>query len=290
MSRSKKKKLEIKDGNIVVPIYVFADGRFCVDTMVGKTRKRITRTSLDAAKTEARKLINQIASGRTHEVPLTLAQTEDYRLAMLKIAPFNVSLLTAVEDWIAGRGKNPHLVSKTVPQIVEEFLTAKQVEEASFYHLEDRKYRLNKFAKSFPGRIERISTHEIEVWLNGLAVSGRTRNNYRNAALQLFRYARGKRYLLRNEPTVVEDVATAVAGEGEIQIYTPAELRTLLANATEKLLPFFAIGAFAGMRSQEMMRLVWKDIRFDQGFIEVSASKAKTASRRLVPLLPVLAA
>ena len=59
------------------------------------------------------------------------------------------------------------------------------------------------------------------MWLNGLGVSGRTRNNYRNAALQLFRYARGKRYLLRNEPTVVEDVATAVAGEGEIQIYTP---------------------------------------------------------------------
>src|SRR5476651_2681981 len=105
MMRGKKKKLEIKDGNIVVPIYVFADGRFCVDTMVGKTRKRITRTSLNAAKIEARKLINQIASGRTHEVPLTLAQTEDYRLAMLKIAPFNVSLLTAVEDWVAGRGK-----------------------------------------------------------------------------------------------------------------------------------------------------------------------------------------
>ena len=34
-------------------IYVFADGRFCADTMAGKTRKRITRTSLDAAKIEA---------------------------------------------------------------------------------------------------------------------------------------------------------------------------------------------------------------------------------------------
>jgi len=288
--RSKKRKLEIKDGNIVVPIYVFADGRFCVDTMVGKTRKRITRASLDAAKIEARKLINQLRSGRSHEVPLTLAETEDYRLAKLKLAPFNVYLLTAVEDWIAGHGKKDHVVSKTVPQIVEEFLTAKQVEGVSFYHLEDRKYRLNKFAKAFPGRIDRISTHEIEVWLNGLGVSGRTRNNYRNAALQLFRYARGKRYLLRNEPTVVEDVATAVTAEGEIQIYTPAELRTLLSHAPEKLLPFFAIGAFAGLRSQEIMRLDWNDVRFDQGFIEVSASKAKTASRRLVPLLPVLAA
>ncbi len=38
------------------------------------------------------------------------------------------------------------------------------------------------------------------------------------------------------------------------------------------------------------MRLDWSDIRFEQGFIEVAAAKAKTASRRLAPLLPALAA
>ena len=64
----------------------------------------------------------------------------------------------------------------------------------------------------------------------------------------------------------------------------------LLTNAPPKLLPFFAIGALAGLRSQETMRLDWSDIRFEQGFIEVAAEKAKTASRRLVPLLPSLAA
>ena len=149
---------------------------------------------------------------------------------------------------------------------------------------------MNKFASSFPSRIDLVSTHEIEVWLNSLKVSGRTRNNYRNAVLQLFRYARGKRYLPRNEPTVVEDVAAANSGEGAIEIYTPKELRMLLSNAQAKLLPFFAIGALAGLRSQEMMRLDWGDIRFEQGFIEVAAEKAKTASRRLVPLLPALAA
>lgn len=126
--------------------------------------------------------------------------------------------------------------------------------------------------------------------MNGLSVSGRTRNNYRNAVLQLFRYARGKRYLPRNEPTVVEDVASATTSEGAIEIYTPTELSLLLTNATERLLPFFAIGAFAGLRSQEIMRLDWQDIRFEQNFIEVAAAKAKTASRRLVPLLPVLSA
>ena len=286
----KTKRIEVKEGNISVPIYEFSDGRYCVDMLLGEKRKRITRTSLEAAKIEARRLIAQIASGRAHEEPMTLAEVEDYRLAKGKLTPFNVSLLTAVEEWIAGRGKTPRIITKTVAEVADEFLTSKRVEGAGFFHLEDRKYRMNKFASSFPGRIDQVSTHEIEVWLNGLKVSGRTRNNYRNAVLQLFRYARGKRYLPRNEPTVVEDVAAANFGEGAIEIYTPHELRLLLSHAPAKLLPFFAIGALAGLRSQETMRLDWADIRFEQGFIEVAAEKAKTASRRLVPLLPALAA
>lgn len=287
----KAKRIEVKEGNISVPIYEFSDGRYCVDILLGEKRKRITRASLDAAKIEARKLIAQIASGRAHEEPMTLAEVEDYRLAKDKLASFGVSLLTAVEEWIAGRGKAPRvLTTKKVCEVVEEFLTSKRVEGVSFFHLEDRKYRLNKFAGAFPGRIDQVTTHEVEVWLNGLAVSGRTRNNYRNAVLQLFRYARAKRYLPRNEPTVVEDVAAANSGEGAIEIYTPQELRLLLSHAPAKLLPFFAVGAFAGLRSQEIMRLDWSDIRFEQGFIEVAAAKAKTASRRLAPLLPVLAA
>lgn len=286
----KTKHIEVREGNISVPIYEFSDGRYCVDMLLGEKRKRITRTSLEAAKIEARKLIAQIASGRAHEEPMTLSEVEDYRLAKGKLGSFNVSLLTAVEEWIAGRGKTPRLITKTVAEVADEFLTSKRVEGVGFFHLEDRKYRMNKFASSFPGRIDLVSTHEIEVWLNSLKVSGRTRNNYRNAVLQLFRYARGKRYLPRNEPTVVEDVAAANSGEGAIEIYSPKELRMLLSNAPAKLLPFFAIGALAGLRSQEMMRLEWSDIRFEQGFIEVAAEKAKTASRRLVPLLPALAA
>lgn len=36
------------------------------------------------------------------------------------------------------------------------------------------------------------------------------------------------------------------------------------------------------------MRLEWRDVRFTQSVIEVSAEKSKTASRRLVPIPPML--
>jgi hypothetical protein len=150
--------------------------------MLGEKRKRIARTSLEAAKLETRRVIAQIAAGRQHEEPLSLAETEDYQLAKERLAPFKISLLTAIEEWIAGRGKNSQVTGKTVAEVMEEFLTSKQVAGASVFHLKDRKYRMQKFAAVSPDRIDRISTHEFEIWMNGLGVSGRTRNNYRNAA------------------------------------------------------------------------------------------------------------
>jgi integrase len=50
------------------------------------------------------------------------------------------------------------------------------------------------------------------------------------------------------------------------------------------------IGAFAGLRSSEIARLDWKEVRLDAGVVEVTAGKSKTASRRLVPISPNLRA
>jgi integrase len=49
-----------------------------------------------------------------------------------------------------------------------------------------------------------------------------------------------------------------------------------------------ALQAFGGVRSEEMLRLTWRDVTQRRGFVEVGASKAKTAARRLVPIQPCL--
>ena len=284
----KTKHLEIKEGSISIPIYEFTDGRYCVDTVLGGKRKRITRASLDSAKIEARRLLALIGSGRQAEELLSISEAEDYRLAKEKLAPHGTTLLTAVEEWIGFKAKIAQLVPKTVPEIVAELLTAKELEGVSKRHLEDRRSRLNCFAKEFSCRIDRVVAKDIELWLNRLKISSRTKNNYRGAIQQLFRFAQSRRYLSRTEPLAIDDVAELRVKGGAIEIYTPHDLRLLLSNAPAKLLPFFAIGAFAGLRTQEIVRLEWKDIRFEQGVIEVAAEKAKTATRRLVPILPAL--
>jgi integrase len=75
-----------------------------------------------------------------------------------------------------------------------------------------------------------------------------------------------------------------------IGIYSPDELRTFLENIEDTFVPDIAIGAFAGLRSAEIARLDWSEVKLDRGHIEIKASKAKTASRRLIPIVPALKA
>ena len=77
-------------------------------------------------------------------------------------------------------------------------------------------------------------------------------------------------------------------GASEIGFLKPKEVRALLANASEEILPGLAIGFFAGVRKAELDRMDWSEIDFTQGHIEVTAAKSKTAARRLIPMQPNL--
>ena len=50
------------------------------------------------------------------------------------------------------------------------------------------------------------------------------------------------------------------------------------------MMPFMAIGAFAGLRSAEIAQLDWSAVDFESGFIKIAWEIAKTRQRRLVPI------
>jgi len=63
----------------------------------------------------------------------------------------------------------------------------------------------------------------------------------------------------------------------------------LASDSSSDLRPCLALAAFAGLRSEEILRLDWADVDRRPGFIEIAADKAKTAARRLVPITGNLA-
>jgi integrase len=111
----------------------------------------------------------------------------------------------------------------------------------------------------------------------------------RQAVVTLFNFARRRGYLPKGETTEAADVETVRDHDGEIAILTPAELSKLFRKSKPIYQLYFALAAFTGIRSAELLRLDWSEINFEKGHIEVKARKAKTATRRLVPIQPNLA-
>jgi integrase len=100
-----------------------------------------------------------------------------------------------------------------------------------------------------------------------------------------FSFALGRGYCVGNP---AEQSAKAKEVESPVGILTVDQTARLLENAAHELVPFIAIGAFAGLRRAELERLDWQEVDLQSGLIEVTASKAKSARRRFVKIQPNL--
>ncbi len=196
-----------------------------------------------------------------------------------RLAKFGKSLRDATDFYLA------HLKtiagSRSVREVVAEILAARETDGASVRYLGDLRARLARFAAAFgDAMIASVTTRQIGEWLRGLGVGGVTRNSYRRRLAALFNFARRQGYLVQSP---IADVDKAKERSGEIKILTLDQTSRLLEAASAETLPYWAIGAFAGLRSAEIGRLNWADVDFEDGLIEVKGNH-KTASRRFVPM------
>jgi integrase len=178
--------------------------------------------------------------------------------------------------------------SCTVDELVTGFLQNKEDDGKSSEYLRDLRSRLGRFRKAFGAlTVATITARECDDWLRAIRLSPLSRNNYRRVLNTLFAHAVARGYAPGN-PIPKTSKAKTIAKP--VEVLTPEETRRLLESADADVLPSLAIGAFAGLRPAEISRLDWKEVHLDRGFIEVSASKSKTASRRLVTIQPNLKA
>ena len=177
-----------------------------------------------------------------------------------------------------------------VADLVAEFLAEKKKQGRSARHLETLKSHCKRFGDSVCMNIGNVSAPDVDLFLDGLEVGARTRDNIVNSINTLFEYAKRKRYLPSDHDELNRVTRLDNDEDGPIEIYTLEEMKALLAAADETLVPFIAIGGFAGLRSSEIQRLDWQDVKFDSNCIVVQKGKVKQRgkSRRVVPMLPNL--
>ncbi|MBI3415069.1 MAG: site-specific integrase [Verrucomicrobia bacterium] len=304
-----------KRGHTVVKVYKTPSNgcnQYTVVHYLGEKRHRKTFANLGLATTEAETIATKLSQGELNVLSLRNEDRLAYVRAVEALKPTGVplemaalqfaeavkildgtSLLEAARHF--AKQQPNKLPRKMVAEVVRELLQAKAADGLSHVYLKDLRSRLGRFQEAFTMPIGMITRGEIEGFLRNLksegkskppkgkALSGKSRNNYRGAIGTLIYFAESRGYLVKGAVDI-EGLAVAKENRGDIEIFRPEELARVLATTAPGLIPFLTIGAFAGLRHAEIQRLDWSEVQVDDGFIEVKASKAKTASRRLVPI------
>jgi len=178
----------------------------------------------------------------------------------------------------------------TVAQLAAEVLAAKQKDGFGALYLADLRKRLNRFARDFGTRpIAAITVEELDDWLRNLECAPKTRANFRANIGVLFSYAERRRMIDTNP---VKRTSAPKLVDKAPEVFSINELTALLNSAqstSPDVVPMLTVAAFAGLRDAEIKRLDWNEIDLERGFIEVKASKAKSARRRLIRIQPNLA-
>jgi integrase len=273
------------------------------------SNKRDGKRSFDsyASETEAleaaSKLARQLSTRNVKAAQMTGKQAGEYFSAVETLETFGIKLPEAVAAVIASvkltgdlagmaaaarfyKAKHKTITSIKVADVVAELLKVKKSRGNAERYLTDLKNRLDVFAEAFQCNMGSVTTPNLQEWLDGLKLSSQSYANFRRVAHLLFEHGVARGYCLDNPAA---DVERPKIRNGEVEIFMPDETRKLLAAAKADFLPCLAVGMFAGLRSAEIERLEWKDIDLKQGHIVVSASNAKTASRRIVPIAANLA-
>lgn len=302
----------IESHGIRIPIYnsptPSGQPGFLLAYYIEGRRKQERAKTLSEAEQHAKAKIKELASGVAHVGTLTPRETVIVTESISIARELGVPLLEAMRQFaeaakiLTGQGSvvdaarvyvqhasRREIPRKTLSEVVSEFLIYIETTGLSKQYLRDSRARLERAAKAMRTQILNITTAEIEAWLEAQGKrSPRAHNNDRNAISTLFRFARKKGYLRREIETAADAVPKRKDIGGDIQILTPSNFALLLSNTPTVFLPYVALGGLAGLRTAEISRLEWEEIDFQQGHIVISARKAKTASRRIVPLCDAL--
>src|SRR5262249_11606398 len=150
-------------------------------------------------------------------------------------------------------------------------------------HVDDLESRLSYFSAKFDGKpVAAISSAEIDDWLRELPVAPSTRNHYRSVTIQAYNFAIGRGYAVDNPAAATAKVKES---DGTIGILSVTQTARLLESTGPELLPYVAIGLFAGLRSSEIDRLDWSNINFESGLIKVEAMKGRRKNPRRRPFV-----
>ena len=309
MTRKRKRRssvVEIGNGPARVRIYTMnrKDGypEFTLSWKEGGRRKVRSFSCMDEARMIAQQITVKITNGWQIGSEATKRDLEVLWHCERQAAQFGVTLAAAIDEWVSARtavvgitlsdavrfyqaNRSDLFPTRSNVQAAAEFSLSLKRKGVSAIYVRSATASLKRFTDAVSGNIADVTVADINRFLHGLKKLGPvSKNGIRRNIVTMFGFAKRNGYLHPDRKTAAEQSESFKQEETEIEIFTPEEMERLLLAAHARILPLIAIGGFAGIRSAEVCRLNWQDIKWDRGHIEIAGKKAKTAARRLVPL------
>lgn len=246
----------------------------------GKRERRFFHTKKEA-ETFCQQQRTRLENFGRNSSTLTPAQLEQAAIAFERLATFGATLNTVVAEFIERR--QAIAKSVTFEELFDRFTSSKKKRSAAY--LRGLKYTLPRFPGLHGRIVAEILPQEIEAEMEGMTAT--VRNAFMRNLRAVFNFGVKRGWLTENPVLKLdfEDVTRA-----EVVTLSSAEAIALMSAAENEndLLPYHALGLFAGIRPLELERLEWRHIDLSERHVEITAEVSKTGRRRIIDIEPNL--
>lgn len=255
-------------------------------------RKRLSFSDEELANERADEIEELVSAG--HQTLVDVPHSELATAVMLRneSAP-GVPLHEIVRFYLDHNNAGVFVAGATVADAGAKFILSRSsADDFAPRHCQTVRQHINRFMAVFGHRMfNTIASDEIKKYLSTIGTAGKTRLQHLITIKSFFRWARDKENILPfGRPTAAEQVTPPKVTRAEHEVYTPEEFVRLLIFTPAVLVPYMVLGQFAGIRSEERLRLLWRHWRADEdNKIVCNQDVTKTSKRRRVDVLPNLA-
>ncbi|MDR3403523.1 MAG: site-specific integrase [Chthoniobacter sp.] len=252
-------------------------------TSSGKRERHFFKKKTEADEFARRQRIRLENYGSSGAV-LPAGRVEEAAIAFERLNPLGVSLTQVVDEYVARREREGKSV--TLREAFRRFEDFNPLRRSQAYRIQ-LAYTLRKFERLQDKLVASIARDEIEGALAGAPPSAR--NAFLRVLSAVFNYCIKRDWL---ETNPVQKVDRADVPRGAIKILQVGETRALLSACLDidrELIPYHALGLFAGIRPNELNRMVWEQIHMKDKEIKLPPDVVKTRNGRVIAIEPTLA-
>ena len=290
MKRKRAPWRVIKNGSVEVVIYKEAAGHRVAWYFAGQRGRKFFVVS-DEAVSFAKKQAASLGDAQPKNGAEIDEELRYHRQLVERMG--GTPLQVAVDFWLQHHARDKIIPTK-LRDLFTAFLRQLREDKKSPGYIDAFGKYVRPYIADFPGLIHEQGAAQIDAWMRRRSPSLHSRKHFLNYLKTLFNWARDVKKALPKGDTEADMVKTPEPKPGAIEIYTPEEMRLLLAFAkNDGEIALLALGGFAGLRNSEITGentdhapLQIEHILFEEAAVRVVQKVQRKAVERYAPLLP----